>query len=297
MIRLFWRCGLLMLLLTGCFQQAGESLQSAGSTAAPDQANATTEIILSTDIPTQEEVQDDATPTIEATRPPSTGPTTATLPPITIIFQPTETLRPTQDSSASVQSAEDETPVGFITPGIPLGPDIEDSAPTETGGTLEPTPANLNTSTEPELPEGIDPECTYVIERGDTVFGIALSFDTTVDELKEINPELEGENPVIQPGQIIILPECNNISTEETEEAEAIEATGTPTRVPAIIEPVVPGATATSGGEIYIVQRGDTLFIIAQRYGTTVAALAAANNISNPDRLSVGQQLIIPPRR
>ena len=301
---LFWRCGysmVLLLLLAGCFQQAGESLQSAGSTAVPDQSSATTEIILSTDIPTQESAQvEDASPTIQVTRPPSTGPTTPTMPPITIIFQPTETIRPTQPS---VQSSEGETSVGFITPGSPLGPGLDDGdLPTVSSDTVVvATSDTVTTSDEPALPEGVDPECSYIIESGDTVFGIALSFDTTVAELQEINPELEGDNPVIQPGQIVILPECNNIPSEETEEPEIVEATGTSTRVPSIIEPVVPGTTATAAagggsGETYIVQRGDTLFIIAQRYGTTVAALVAANNLSNPDRLSVGQQLIIPPR-
>jgi LysM repeat protein len=301
---LFWRCGysmVLLFLLAGCFQQAGESLQSAGSTAAPDQANATTEIILSTDMPTQEGVPAaDASPSIEVTRPPSTGPTTATLPPITIIFQPTETLRPTEDTSGA---QSDENTVGFITPGSPLGPGLDEGDLTPVpGDTLESTlSSDVETApTEVELPAGVDAECSYIIESGDTVFGIALSFDTTVAELQEINPELEGDNPVIQPGQIVILPECNNIPGEETEEPEIIEATGTSTRVPSVIEPVVPGTTATSaaggGTETYIVQRGDTLFIIAQRYGTTVAALVNANNLSNPDRLSVGQQLIIPQR-
>lgn len=303
---LFWRCGsmmVLVLLLAGCFQQAGESLQSAGSTAVPDQSSATTEIIVSTDIPTQESAQvEAATPTVEVTRPPSTGPMTPTMPPITIIFQPTETLRPTEPS---IQSAEGETSVGFITPGIPLGPGLDDGdLPTESSDMVIATTSDLVTmSEESGLPEGVDPECSYIIERGDTVFGIALSFDTTVAELKELNPELEGDNPVIQPGQIVLLPKCNNVPGTETEEPEVVEVTGTATDVPAIIEPVVPGTTVTASaggstgaGETYIVKRGDTLFIIAQRYGTTVAALVQANNLSNPDRLSVGQQLIIPPR-
>ena len=41
----------------------------------------------------------------------------------------------------------------------------------------------------------------------------------------------------------------------------------------------------------YIVQRGDTLSGIAQRFGTTVARLASLNNIRNTDRIYVGQVL------
>jgi hypothetical protein len=45
---------------------------------------------------------------------------------------------------------------------------------------------------------------------------------------------------------------------------------------------------------VYIVQTGDTLVAIARRYGTTVETLANTNDIVNPNRLQVGQVLIIP---
>jgi len=44
----------------------------------------------------------------------------------------------------------------------------------------------------------------------------------------------------------------------------------------------------------YVVQPGDTLFSIAQRFGTTVQAIAQANNITNINVILVGQVLIIP---
>lgn len=44
----------------------------------------------------------------------------------------------------------------------------------------------------------------------------------------------------------------------------------------------------------YIVQRGDTLYRIAARFGVTVPALAAANRLSNINVIYVGQRLIIP---
>ena len=49
-----------------------------------------------------------------------------------------------------------------------------------------------------------------------------------------------------------------------------------------------------SGGTTYTVQKGDTLSGIAKRYGTTVAALAAANGIKDPNKIYVGQVLTIP---
>ncbi len=56
--------------------------------------------------------------------------------------------------------------------------------------------------------------------------------------------------------------------------------------------PVIPAQSA--GEQIYIVQSGDTLFSIARRFGVTVAAIQQRNNISDPNNIKVGQQLIIP---
>jgi len=44
----------------------------------------------------------------------------------------------------------------------------------------------------------------------------------------------------------------------------------------------------------YIVQEGDTLSEIAQRYGVDLDELIAVNNLQDPNNLSIGQQLWIP---
>jgi len=45
---------------------------------------------------------------------------------------------------------------------------------------------------------------------------------------------------------------------------------------------------------VYVVKSGDTLFGIAQSFGTTVEAIVAANNITNASLIQVGQKLVIP---
>jgi murein DD-endopeptidase MepM/ murein hydrolase activator NlpD len=57
-------------------------------------------------------------------------------------------------------------------------------------------------------------------------------------------------------------------------------------------------ATPTTGPTpeptFYVVQPGDTLYSIAQRFGTTVETIVAANEISDASVISVGQRLVIP---
>jgi LysM repeat protein len=60
-----------------------------------------------------------------------------------------------------------------------------------------------------------------------------------------------------------------------------------------ILALVMPTAAQAQGG-IYVVQRGDTLYSIAVRYGTSVQAIMQANGLSNPNFIRVGQQLRIP---
>lgn len=56
-----------------------------------------------------------------------------------------------------------------------------------------------------------------------------------------------------------------------------------------------PSTGAQQEGAIKLtVRSGDTLGEIAKRYGTTVDAIAKANNIANPDLILVGQRLVIP---
>lgn len=45
---------------------------------------------------------------------------------------------------------------------------------------------------------------------------------------------------------------------------------------------------------LYIVKEGDTLGGLATQFGTTVESILAANNLTDPNALQVGQALIIP---
>lgn len=69
--------------------------------------------------------------------------------------------------------------------------------------------------------------------------------------------------------------------------------TAAPTTAPAPT-PVQPSGTVP--GKKYVVKEGDTLADIANSFGVSIADIIAANNLSNPDVIIVGQELIIPGR-
>jgi LysM repeat protein len=53
-------------------------------------------------------------------------------------------------------------------------------------------------------------------------------------------------------------------------------------------------APPDQGGSTHVVQAGETLYSIASRYGVTVEAIMAANDLTNANYIYVGQRLIIP---
>jgi murein DD-endopeptidase MepM/ murein hydrolase activator NlpD len=62
---------------------------------------------------------------------------------------------------------------------------------------------------------------------------------------------------------------------------------------PAAAQDVLP-SDPTPEAPVYTVQPGDTLYAIAERFGSTVEAIAAANDLADPSLISVGQRLRIP---
>lgn len=74
----------------------------------------------------------------------------------------------------------------------------------------------------------------------------------------------------------------------------------TPTPPPPPVQPVQPPAPTPQPSDqsatTYTVQGGDTLYAIARKFGLTVAAIVAANNIANPSLIKPGQVLTIPPK-
>ncbi|MDP9331950.1 MAG: LysM peptidoglycan-binding domain-containing protein [Actinomycetota bacterium] len=58
---------------------------------------------------------------------------------------------------------------------------------------------------------------------------------------------------------------------------------------------IAPATTSTVPPVTYQVKRGDTLTVLARRFGVSIAAIVAINHLANPDHLAEGQPLVIPP--
>ena len=105
-------------------------------------------------------------------------------------------------------------------------------------------------------PEGITTN-TYVVQKGDSLYSIANKLGTTVSELKKENNLTSN---TLQIGEVLRIP------TKEIYEGEE---------------------------NVYIVQKGDTLYSIAAANNTTVDELKKTNNLTS-NILSTGQLLKIP---
>lgn len=98
--------------------------------------------------------------------------------------------------------------------------------------------------------------------------------------------------------RVLASPSASRLGTPTTI-APTVASIATPTAAAPAPPTVAPTTAAPSGtvpGKKYVVKEGDTLADIANSFGVSVADLIAANNLTNPDVIIVGQELIIPGR-
>ena len=112
------------------------------------------------------------------------------------------------------------------------------------------------------VPDVSDAADRYVVQNGDTLFGIAAKLDVRLSALLSAN-DLRATS-MIHPGQRLTVPGAAN-------------------------RPAV-----RSGGSTYTVREGDWLSRIAERHGISLSALLAANNLTASSLIQPGQRLTIP---
>lgn len=101
----------------------------------------------------------------------------------------------------------------------------------------------------------------YVVQKGDSLWSISSKLGVSVSDIKKIN-NLSSNNLSI--GQVLIIPSKKS----DDEESNAEE-------------------------NVYVVKKGDSLWLIAKNYNTSVDEIKRLNNLSS-NTLSIGQKLKIP---
>jgi LysM repeat protein len=107
----------------------------------------------------------------------------------------------------------------------------------------------------------------YTVRWGDTLTGIAHRLGVPTGSLAKANGITDANR--VRAGSLLVVPAS------------------------------VPGGGGGAGtaGVFHVVAAGETLASIARRFSTTPAAIAAASRIADPDRIHVGDRLIIPGQR
>lgn len=111
----------------------------------------------------------------------------------------------------------------------------------------------------------------HQVRKGESILSIASLYDVKASAVTEANRITDPE--LIREGILLLIP-------------GGVKKVSSPTA----------GAPSGGSGDVikYKIKPGDTLFSIAAAFGVKVSAILAANGMSNPDYLKVGQELFIP---
>jgi len=105
---------------------------------------------------------------------------------------------------------------------------------------------------------------------------------------------MEWKTLALSTAFVLSLASCGG---EDPAPAPPSEAASSEPSEPTATETEAPQPSRAGRPRSYRVQEGDTLSAIAVRFETTVDALVEANDLDDPDALTLGQRLSIPPRR
>ncbi len=158
---------------------------------------------------------------------------------------------------------------------------------------------------------------TYVVQRGDTLYDIALGFGITVDTLQAANPGIDPNT--LSVGQSLIIPGFEGLTgalaTHSLEPGETLDSLSlrlglkrqTLVRLNGVVNPdllfinesaVVVDAPdvlpAVPTSTTYLLDPGEGLLAFSAAHNQNPWALAAANRLSDPALVAPGARLVVP---
>lgn len=140
------------------------------------------------------------------------------------------------------------------------------------------TPPSMVTTPNPA--NTAPPPIVYVVKAGDSVYGIASAYKMNPEELASYNNWPEGVLHPLIVGETVLIP------------ASAVQTTTLP-GLPLPVESTTPPPGPGQG--TYIVQPGDSISTIADKWGVEVSALLLANGWADASVVIVpGDEIRIP---
>lgn len=119
----------------------------------------------------------------------------------------------------------------------------------------------------------------YVVQKNDTLSQIAQRHGVKTADLAAVNGI--STNSIIRVGQKLKMPAGSKKVQQTKSSSNKKSSAG-----------IAKAAYPADG--VYTVKSGDSLWLIARRFDTTVAKICAANNISADTRLQIGQKIKLP---
>ncbi|WP_323015135.1 peptidoglycan DD-metalloendopeptidase family protein [Devosia sp.] len=121
-----------------------------------------------------------------------------------------------------------------------------------------------------------------------------------------------GAMPTVQSQDLPVLSNSSSQGSQPVMQAQPSFASATPMPSPAVLGSLppnssvptlaattpaaAPAAAAGANAFTHTIASGESLYTIARRYEVTTQALVSANNLSSPDKIVVGQKIVIPGR-
>lgn len=159
--------------------------------------------------------------------------------------------------------------------------------------------SNVSLKTEPkdiaeEIPGVVIPKEgeSYIVEPGDTLWKISKKFDVPITDIKSAN---KLETDAISVGQRLFIPGVQIPKTQVKDvrppPVKEVKEGGQTSIKQEVQKPQI---TQKPGTAVYKVRKDDSLWRIAQSYGTTIEHIAELNGLSKNARLTPGQEILVP---
>lgn len=133
--------------------------------------------------------------------------------------------------------------------------------------------ASPQVSTYQKIQQEPPKETVYVVKEGDSLWSISQKFGVSLGEIAKLNNI--SLSKILQIGDELRIPLKSQDSSTSKESRKQTPST-------------------QGGGRVYRVKAGDSLWLIARRFGVKAEDIAKANGISLEKKLQIGENLLIP---